>query len=101
MQIKVVDITGSKAIALAQAQRLYTILMLELTTQPEITALDFEGIDIALCLFFHIAIGQLYRDLPMEYVDRKLQITGMSYAIATSFYSCRESWRRSATQSSK
>jgi hypothetical protein len=67
MRIKVADITGKNAIASSHAQRLYTILRLELSTQWQPTTLDFAGVDVALCLFFHTAIGQLYEDLPVEY----------------------------------
>ena len=99
MQIKVADITGKSAIASTHAQRLYTILRLELGTQWQPTILDFDGVDIALCLFFHVAIGQLYCDLPVEYVDRKLQIIGMNQAIATTYNLCKESWISALTQS--
>lgn len=99
MQIKVTDITGKDAIASSHAQRLYIILRLELGTQWQPTTLDFDGVDIALCLFFHVAIGQLYCDLPVEYVDRKLKIVGMNQAIATTFNLCKESWISALKQS--
>jgi hypothetical protein len=99
MRIKVVDVTGNNAIASAHAQRLYAILRLELGTQWQPTILDFDGVDIALRLFFHASIGQLYRDLPAEYVDRKLQIVGMNKAIATTFNLCKKSWISALTQS--
>lgn len=99
MRIKVADIAGKNAIASTQAQRLYTILRLELGTQWQPTTLDFAGVDVALCLFFHTAIGQLYEDLPVEYVDRKLIVVGMNQAIATTFNLCKESWISALTQS--
>jgi hypothetical protein len=98
MRIKVADITGKNAIASSHAQRLYTILRLELSTQWQPTTLDFAGVDVALCLFFHTAIGQLYEDLPVEYVDRKLKIVGMNQAIATTYNLCKESWTSALTQ---
>jgi hypothetical protein len=94
MQIKVADVTGKNVIASTHAQRLYTILRLELGTQWQPTILDFDGVDIALCLFFHISIGQLYCDLPTEYVDRKLKIVGMNQAIAPIYDRCKELWER-------
>ncbi len=99
MQIKVADITGKSAIASSHAQSLYTILRLELGTQWQPTILDFDDVDIALCLFFHISIGQLYCDLPVEYIDRKLKIVGMNQAIATTFNLCKESWKSALRQS--
>lgn len=98
MRIKVADITGKNAIASTHAQRLYTILRLELGTQWQPTILDFDGVDIALCLFFRVAIGQLYDDLPVEYVDRKLKIVGINQAIATTHNLCKESWTSALTQ---
>lgn len=99
MRIKVADITGKNAIASSHAQRLYTILRLELGTQWQPTILDFDDVDIALCLFFHISIGQLYRDLSTEYVERKLRVVGMNQAIATTYNLCKESWISALTQS--
>ena len=94
MKIKVYDITGNTAIRHDLAERLYLILRLELGTQWQPTTLDFTGVDHVLCLFLHVAIGQLYRDLPAMYVDRKLRIIGMSEAIAEMCDRCRESWVR-------
>jgi hypothetical protein len=99
MRIKAVDVTGNNAIASTHAQRLYTILRLELGTQWQPTILDFDGVDIALCLFFYLSIGQLYCDFPVEYVDRKLKIVGMNQAIATTFNLCKESWISALKQS--
>jgi len=90
--IKVFDITGVTAIRQDLADRLYAILYLELTTNYQPTIVDFSGVDFALCLFLHVAIGRLYNRIPSSVIDRKLRIVGMNENISGVCDRCKEKW---------
>ncbi|MBD2316683.1 STAS-like domain-containing protein [Phormidium tenue] len=90
--INVFEITGETAIRQDLADRLFAILYLEITTNYQATIVDFSGVDFALCLFLHVAIGRLYNEFPAMVLDRKLRIVGMNENIRDVCDRCRESW---------
>lgn len=90
--IKVFDITGTTAIRQDLADQLYEILYLELTTNYQPTIVDFSGVDFALCLFLHVAIGRLYNRIPAIVIERKLKLIGMNENIADVCNRCKEKW---------
>lgn len=90
--IKVFDITGTTAIRQDLADRLYEILYLELRTNYQPTIVDFSGVDFALCLFLHVAIGRLYNQIPASVIERKLQIVNMNENVASVCDHCKEKW---------
>ena len=92
MSIKVFDITGEVAISQDLADRLYEILYLELRTNYQPTVVDFSGVDFALCLFLHVAIGRLYNQIPATEIDRKLKIVGMNENVSSVCDRCKEKW---------
>jgi hypothetical protein len=74
--IKVYDLCGANCIAAKHATQLYEQIYPLLKAGKEVE-LDFAGAYRFLSIFFNIAIGQLFRDIPAADISRSLKFTNL------------------------
>jgi len=74
--IKIYDLCGANCIAAKHATKLYEQIYPLLKAGKEVE-LDFTGTYRFLSIFFNIAIGQLFRDIPADQIERSLKFTNL------------------------
>lgn len=74
--IKVYDLCGANCIAAKHATQLYEQIYPLLKSGQEVE-LDFAGTYRFLSIFFNIAIGQLFRDISADVVERSIKFTNL------------------------
>lgn len=74
--IKVYDLCGANCIAAKHATQLYEQIHPLLKAGKEVE-LDFAGTYRFLSIFFNIAIGQLFRDIPADAIAKSLKFTNL------------------------
>ncbi len=74
--IRVYDLCRENCIAQKHATALHEIIHAELHAGRKVE-LDFAGTRRFLTIFFNLAVGQLYRDIPADVIERSLKVTNL------------------------
>lgn len=71
MRVNVKELVGPRCITSEDGQRVYADVHAGLLAGEEVV-LDFQGVTVFASPFFNFAVGQLYRDLDSEILNRRL-----------------------------
>lgn len=79
MQVAVHEYVGENAITRDAGRPLYELIRPALLNGEQV-CLDFEGVKVYASPFLNAAIGQLYRDLTSDDLNRRLRLVHMTRA---------------------